>query len=358
MRRISPIAFLITVFGGGGCPGIFEDEPSLRLTDVSNGHAVLQYYTRYSGFETLPSTVWDVDLDSAQTQKVRNARRRFDLQVSGDFYVAEVPDDDDLDGSLVVGGRFSAKREFTVARRNVRLSGRYDRAVALDGSRAVVRTAGGLLVYDLAAESAQNTVEVTDPVAVIHAVGGDHALVVRGSVHSGEVVLVNLSSSAINIPPTVPDGLEPNYFDAVIRDGVVYTGAIRFDSHPAPTQAAIVRFDIEQSAWSVLAVFELDEQSFVSGGVTVDDVSDEYVLAHSLDYATQLDLILIDRRTGECSAIPNPALIPVGCSRVIRGGTIYWVESTTNQRNSDWSLTAYDIAAGTKKSRTLTFPAD
>jgi hypothetical protein len=75
----------------GGCPWNGVSGANRALLSVAGNHAYVQYWPRSSGWEILPSALYEVELATGAGTRRTPPERQAGPQVSGDYYVTEVP---------------------------------------------------------------------------------------------------------------------------------------------------------------------------------------------------------------------------------------------------------------------------
>jgi hypothetical protein len=332
-----------------GCAWLLEDESGLFLKDANDERAVFVHFDEYSGWVTLPSTIWTLDLGTEKVRRVLDARRQYDVQIEGDFYAAELPTDDDQ-GSRIVARRISTGEQFTILERDVQLGGRYDRAFVLDGDRIVARTDEGLLVYDLENREVATTIPVEDHLAVIHEVGGHWALVVRDDVHSGDELLVNLENGQVLEIPPVSDDVHAFFPDAVVSDTWLIMSGFAI-SNDTITDHHVLLFDIPSQTWETLVAVEFEpSEPPVWPLVFVRGATDAHVLITSGSSLVEMRLELLDRSSGQRAVLERRFGLAASPFGMLRGERVYWVDV------AEETLISYDIATQQRTSHPFTIP--
>jgi hypothetical protein len=327
-----------------GC-GDLDQGSSLGLVDANESRAVLEYAEKWSGWEILPSSIWTAELAGGAMSRLKSSRVQAGLQASGDYYVAEVPTDSG-DGSRIVAGQFSADDEWTVYSGSVRLTGRIYPQVALDGTRAVYRTPGGLVVYDLAQRSVAKTIGLATPPVELLAVGGSYAAIMLDTV-SGRVLLVNLEDGTSFEPPDGPEGLQAAFWDAAISDTELVTGAY---SPEADLRAAILALDLTSRTWRVVADYGRSPSWGLLGwSVAVQGADDDVVVVLQVGSPWQRALELVDRTTGTRTQIASGALDAPSCA-LLRNGRVYWLDTRQG------AIQVYNVATGLPGTYLLDLP--
>jgi hypothetical protein len=342
-RFVIAAGLLVAVLAG--CPNLTgPQQSSLSLVDANSQRAVLEYAKNWSGWEILPSSIWVANLPAGDTSRFRAARVQTDLQAAGDFYVAERPTDNGK-GSRVVAGQFSTGDEWTLLRGNVRLTGRIFRQVMLEGDRAVYRSPAGLTVYSLSQRAVLKTIPLTEPAVELLAVGGKYALIALDQ-SDNRRALVNLDDGTAAEPPAAPNGFKGFFFDAALSDTALITAALT-DESAGPVSAAILILDLPAQTWRILADYGQNPGGHAtSRSPAVQGATEQVVLVSLTDGRSQRSFELIDRATGERTAVANLPLEP-SCA-ILRGNQIYWVDPTLGV------IWTYDVTTHA----TSTYPAN
>ena len=355
------LAVMILV-GAGGCIDPSDGQNSLGLVGIADEGAVLDHYEEWSGWTTLPSTVWQVDTAAGAAEKIGTARPRYDLQAAGDYYVAEYSTDS---GSAVMAVQISTGEEITILERDVTLGGRYDRVFVLDGTDAIVLTDDGLLVYDLE-ERTSRAISLDADLSRVLAAGDGYALVERGYVYSGDNLLVDLATGDAAEVPALPEGREAYFGDAVIADGTLVTSGRRY-SGLNEIGLDIFELNIDSGTWSSLVYYAHDSTdgvTFQSGtakqarlGIAatrlayVRGASDAHVLVEFVDTWQQTRLDLLDRTTGELTAVAQrTGILTEQYCGLLHDGRVYWIDEAESK------LIIHDIASGEEDVVTLNVP--
>ena len=119
-----------------GCAGFWEESSSLSVVGVNEADAYFAYSPEWSGFETLPSSFWQLDLETGKATRVYEKRVQYDLQLAGNYVVAERPTNNDQ-SSEVVAKSVASGDESVIFERNVKLGGHYDREFIAAGTNVV-----------------------------------------------------------------------------------------------------------------------------------------------------------------------------------------------------------------------------
>ena len=315
-----------------GC-GNWPDQQgsAVSLVDANGERAVLEYAKNWSGWEILPSSIWVAQLPAGDTSRFKDARVQNDLQAGGDYYVAERPTDE---GSRVVAGQFSTGDEWTLLRRSVRLEGRILREVVLDGDRAVYRTPDGLTVYSLPQRAVLKTVPLAEPAVELLAVGGKYAVIGLDDRYERRA-LVNLDEGTASEPPAPPDGFDAMYFDAAVSDTALITAGFT-EGGEGGVSAAILILDLPAQTWRILADYGSNPGGQVIGRAISVMGADEQVVLVSTTELLSRSLELVDRTTGERTAVTTDTLTTPSCA-LLRAGRVYWADQTLG------AIRAFDV---------------
>lgn len=322
----------------GGCP-VFWDEGADFLVGVNGTKAYIEQYDAWSGFETLPSRVWEFDLTTGERREVVTARVQYDTQAVGDYVVAERPTDDDQ-GSRIVAFQISTGDTVTIQERAVPLGGRYYQVFVLEGQRVVALTDAGLLVYDLAARQIARQINVDPLPEEIYAVGGAWALVSTGATTGTR--LVNLETDEVVTVPAEPTGWHALFFDAALQGDVLFTGAYEAGDDITPTGNAVLALDIATLTWSTLVDYGAPSGTqawSVTPSVCGADATRVVVAVTPSVSSARLETV--ERASGQRTEIVRQTglLASPFLARLI-DGKVYWLD--------DWrgTLVTYDLAIG------------
>jgi hypothetical protein len=334
--------FLVAAFSLAtlaGCPGVIDDSSSLRLVGVAGTDAYLEYAPEWSGFETLATSFWQLDLDTAKATRVYDKRVQYDLQLAGSYAVAERPAQDNQ-ASEVVAKSVSSGDEIVILERDVKLGGHYDREFVVDGTNVVARTDAGLLVYDLFQQAEVKVIPVADELIEIDAAGAGWAIVTRNDVAESSLA-ISLETNAAQVIPEPPDGFHPLFFDAAIEDEYAYTAAFREESAGTPGNR-LLALHIPTLTWSTLV--DYGETRVVPWGdlLHVLGADATNVLAEVFSPFGGSRIELINRTSGQQTTIARE-FTGVVVNPLLHNGQVYWLNGRQNE------LTVFDIAAGTRR---------
>lgn len=314
---------------------------------VQEPAAYLEYAPEWSGFETLPSSFWQLDLATAKARRVYGQRVQYDLQLAGEFAVSERPAKNDQ-ASQVVAKSLSSGDEVVILDRDVKLGGHYDREFIVDGTNVVARTDTGLLVYDLAWQEVARTVPVSDRLVEIYAAGADWAIATRNDM-SGEMLLVRFETGEATLIPEPPDGFAPLPLAAVAADEYVFVPAYHTESETGPVTNRVLALHIPTLSWSTLVDYGETRAAPWGDIVQVTGADVANVLAEVFTPLGSSRIELIARDSGQRTTIARaPGQSPV-CP-LLHDGHVYWLSGVSN------TLNVYDIAAGTRHAIPVQIP--
>lgn len=326
----------------GGCPISTEDGPTTQLLGIAGNQAYFEHYEEWSGFVTLPSTIWELDLDSGEAEQIQTARVQYDLQVAGDYYVAERPTDDNL-GSRIVAVQISTGDEIIVLERDVQLGGRYGRAFALCATRVVAITDDGLLVYDLQTRQVEQTIDVDDELVEIYAASDEWALVVHDAAYSDNELLVNLQTGEVEPIPELPDEYHGLFFEAAFGADSMFTASFREDG--AGEARAVHTLHIPTMTWEMLVDYGESAAPWYATPLTYVRGADEtHVLAEYIDRLRETRIELIEIGSGESVLIDRTEGLwgPQYCPQ-LHANRVYWTDETLGV------LVIYDVSTAQRE---------
>ncbi|MBP7747145.1 MAG: hypothetical protein KA383_13565 [Phycisphaerae bacterium] len=325
-----------------GCGTLFDDS-ALFLVGTAGDTVYLQNFGSYSGYTTLPSTLWGLDLSTGDATKLQAARVQYDVQAAGDYFVAERPMNDNH-ASRIVAVQISTGAELTILERNVSLGGRYDRAFVLTGARVVARTETGLLVYDLATRAIERTVAVDDPIVEILAADAHWALVTRNSVPSGDHLLVRLDTGAARVIPAEPAGRQALFFDAAIVGEELFTGASLVDENGLAIGNEILALDLDDLTWETWATYDAYTPSRLSSrAVYVCGADETRVLVEYLNPLASDRVEVITRATGARTTLTEQTgIFTSTLNPRLEGDRVYWLSSLPN------ALVVHDLVSAAR----------
>lgn len=323
-----------------GCGTLFEDS-ALFLVGTAGDTVYLQNFGTYSGYATLPSTVWGLDVTTGDTTKLRAARVQYDVQAAGDYFVAERPINDNQ-ASRIVAVQISTGDELTILERAVSLGGRYDRAFVLAGTRVVARTDTGLLVYDLPTRTTLRTIAIDDLIVEILAADANWALVTRNSVPSGDHLLVRLDTGAARVVPAEPAGRQALLFEAAIVGDELFTGANVVDENGQAVGNEVLVLHLDDLTWESWAAYDTYTPSLLSTrALYVQGADETRVLVEYLRPSVSDRVEVIDRATGVRTTIhEETGLVSSALGPHLDGDRVYWLSSVPN------IIVTYDLSSG------------
>ena len=301
----------------------------------------------------------------ARAEKIGTARPRYDLQAAGDYYVAEYSTDS---GSAVMAVQISTGEEITILERDVTLGGRYDRVFVLDGTDAIVphgrrtpRVRPGRAY--LAGRS---------PWTRIYRGYSPPATATRWSnaayVYSGDNLLVDLATGDAAEVPALPEGREAYFGECGHRGRHArhFGAALQWPERDRPRhlraghrlgnleQPDLLRPRLDRRRH--LPERHRQEQARLDIAATrlayVRGASDAHVLVEFVDTWQESRLDLLDRTTGELTAIARRAGIP---SRSNTAGYCTMDAFTGSTRRSRRSSST-TVASGEEDVVTLNVP--
>jgi hypothetical protein len=329
-----------------GCPGSWDDSKALGLVGVNGPNAYFVYSPEWSGFEMLPSSFWKLDLDTATATRVYDRRVQYDVQLAGDYAVAERPTNNNQASEVVAKSLLNGD-ETVILERDVKLGGRYYREFIVDGTNVVARTATGLLVYDLVQQAPAKTIPVLDELVEIYSAGAGWAIATRNDVNS-PALLISLDTDAVHVIPDPADGFRAYLYSAAIVDEYVYVSAYREASAGTPG-IRLLALHISTLTWSTLADYGETRPSPWGDLLYVTGADATNVLAEFTTPYGSDRIELVARASGERTTIAQPSgglpVIPL-----LQGGRVYWLSNTLDVLN------VYDIAAGTRNAIPVPIP--
>lgn len=267
-KLVAPFVLFAALTCISGCPTSSDEGASLSLIALDDSSAYLQYYPSYSGWETLPSSVWQVDLATGQTHQLLDNQVRYDVQIAAGFAVSERPT---ASGSEIVAQPLSGGEAHVLLTRSIELGGRYDRSVIATATRAIARTDSGIAVFDLSNSDARSDFPLSVPVTALLAAGETFVLMETERTPQGVPLILDLESGEAT---TIPDDANyaPYLFDSVFIGRQLFTvGFQRDGDHNA---SALLAFDIPSRTWAKIA--DVGSSDFlgvtVVAGRTIDSV--------------------------------------------------------------------------------------
>lgn len=329
-----------------GCSDLFQDPPARFLIGVANDQAYVQHFDAWSGFTTLPSTLWRVNAQTGATEMLVNATTQYDLQANADYYAAERPTPDG-NGGRVIAVEIATGAEITVLERNVVLGGRYDRAFVLAGGRVIARTDEGLLVYDLDARTLAREIAIDKPVAEIETAGTDWAAVTLRNVFSEYQAIVNLATGEVKAAPALPNNAHGYYFGgAIVGDELLIAGFA--NSGAIPASPAVLVLNMNALTWKTLAEYGGQDDTFVPEFLYVVGADETHVLIQAFKPLVGIRLELLDRAADERTTLARNMgwMAETYCAR-FDAGAAYWIDGATGE------LVRYDVATKSRHAVSL-----
>lgn len=342
------LAYLLApaILALAGCPDLFQNPPARFLIGVANDQAYVQHFEAWSGFTTLPSTLWRINAQTGATEKLTDARTQYDLQANADYYAAERPTADG-NGSRVVAVEIATDDEITVLERDVVLGGRYDRVFVLAGGLVIARTDEGLLVYDLDARAVAREIAIDQPVAQIETAGTDWAVVTLRNVFSEYQAFVNLATGVVKAVPPLPNNAQGYYFGgAIVGDELLITGFANYGG--IPTSPTVLVLNMNASTWATLAEYDGTGDAFVPEFLYIVGADETHVFIQAFKPLVGIRLELLDRAAGERTTLARNMgwMAETYCAR-FDAGAAYWIDGATGE------LVRYDVATKSRHAVSL-----
>lgn len=341
----------LATLAAGGCVFQFGDSSLLSLLHVAGSRAYFAHYEEWSGFAELESTLWEIDLNTGDSAPLAAAAVRYDTQATDDYVAAEVPTSDN-EGSRIVATRISDGKQIVVLERDVPLGGRYDRVFVLVDDRIVALTAAGVLVYDLDAEEVERTIAVADPLVELLAASDEWALVTRDNVHSGDQLLISLTTEDVVTVPDIAAGRTGLFFDAALVGDSLFAASVPADDS-AERNNTVEALHIPTLTWETLADYgDAGTSVLFPESVFVRGANSDYVLVEHIDRSSVARVELIDRETGTRQEVGWAATAFGGAvlHPQLGGDLVHWLD------DADRELVTYDITTGAKTTTTVNVP--
>lgn len=302
----------------GGCPQSGQDSSATFLIGQDANFAYFSYSPEYSGFETLRSSVWRVDLTTGEARQLLDSSVRYATQIAGAIAVFERPTDR---GSEVLAVNLSDGETRVLATNSTILGGRYDMRVIAVGQRAIVRTDIGLSVFDLTIRDARVDIPIARNVAEIVAAGGDWAIVTLEDVHAAEHLLVNIVTGDFH-DLAMPGEYYPYFFDAQF-DGERFV-TLGYADEKATRM--ILEYDISTREWANTQLVDISGPLW-SG--TIVGATNDVVVLSSFGLLTPSQIVKVSRASGDQFVIESKLARAPFSSRQF-GDTLTWFDDGAN----------------------------
>jgi len=350
---------------GCGAPWLFGDDAAARILGVEGTRVFLEA-VRYA--EAYPeSSLWVLDLETGDVQRVQEPVLQSWLQASGDYYVTEVLRDD-YEHSDVVAGRISTGERVTICERDRSQSEvGYVDGHFVEGNRAVVGVENGVLIYDLATFSEVRRMELPETVRDMLAFRQGRIFAVGWEGSSDwegweELFLIDIDSGEVLRLPDAPrDGeLYTPYHQVHLADEwLVMDQTVRLEESgeygtfwgslfdESVIRDEILGFHIPTQTWEVLTECEPYDpdnmwafESYLLGGDATQAVVERVsyfpgvLRLEAIDLATRERSLLLER-TGRILQVAYEHASPC-----LHTDQLYWIDGNTNM------LVIYDPQTG------------
>ncbi len=326
------------------------DSSQLFLVGADADDVFVEYYPEYDGFVPWPSSLWSVDLDTGESNRIYDVRQLYFVQAEGDYYVAEEPLEDGKQGRIF-GVQISTGRRMNIETHDTPNGTDYDGGeFILSAGRVVVHTADGLLLYDLAADRVVRTIPLPSNDAFLTAFRNDIAVLgvntgCDGGCESAGFILVDVDAPAtVEVDgPMTGTGF---YFGSALSDDWLFT------THTAYPNASVMvirvlGYHIPEQEWKTVIEYEpVSVDTFAPPVVFVTGGNDAYALIVELRsplvLSSEVRIALADLDTGQLTTVFQAAAIldsPTQGGRLL-GNTVRWITKSPK------AAYVYDIATG------------
>ena len=200
-----------------------------------------------------------------------------------------------------------------------------------------------MLVYDLDAGAVAREIALDDTIAEIHAASQDWALVTRGSVHSGDELVVDLATGAAVETPALPGGASGYFIDGVIVGDDLLTSSY-VETGGSVTAVAVQVLDIATLEWRTLVEYDGTDDGFMPQMLFVRGADATHVLAQVYTPFVGCRLEVIERASGAHTAIAESlGFFAEPFAAHLDDGIAYWIDEGLEQ------LVSYDIDAAQRR---------
>lgn len=322
----------------GGCPQNGQDSSARFLVGQDQDSAYFAYFPEWSGFETLPSSLWRVDLATGQSKQVLDRRVRYDTQIGGRFAVFERPTDA---GSEVVAVSLADGESQILTATSTTLGGRYDVRVKAAGARAIVRTAAGLSVFDLDALGAR--FDISSPQSIVEILSASERwAVVSVSSMQGSKMIFDLSTGDYWELAEL-DRYSPFLSDAAFDGDRFVTVGFVSESH---TRYGLLEYGITAREWTVIDEFE-SETAY--GATSVVALRGDTIVLNSVGLLTPSRIDQMSRTSGVRENIDiKPGSLPYFANQA--GANLAWFDAEGGE------LTIQSLDSGSRRSLSISIP--
>jgi len=332
------VAVLIAI---PGCrETFFWKAPTAEVVGIADGKAYVNYYPESSGFETLPSQIWEVDLADGQKRLVRDMRIDWNQALVAGYLVSTHPTEDGLTYQIVADHIATGQQRVLVSQ-EIGPDGPFDLEFVADETRVFHANDGQLVVYDLAQGGDPTAMDVPGGVSYIYATGAGRVLIER-KVPTMPLVLYDLETEEIFDFPSQIEGYNVYGYGAILLADSVITDGLNSASQ------AVIEWNIDTGESRVL-----ESGPF---GAPLEGLTDPVFFPFGADddraYLSYISIIrgvrydALDRATGDHALIGKVPFPEYPTARQFNG-SVYWV-SVRQQ-----TLYEYDVESG--ETRTLPF---
>lgn len=318
-----------------GCGQGLPDFDDVTVVGVDGDQVVYRYSVPGSGFDTPPSSLWTLDLETGKSRRFLEATLQFSPQIAGDYYVTELVREERTLGRVVVG-EIGTSRRHVIHERTLRPHNSSPSNHLAAGDLAVVLADGNLLVTELSDPDSRRTIAVPECARELIALDHTRAFLEckpasSSSEEASTLVMIDLVTEDVTEFPSAPGHSQPSYHDAHLSDSHLVVSRINGERDEERINQ-ILTLDLATSTWRVLAdvgQFNIDplhlEHTSVTGLEGVNILVERWTYSPPL---SDWSLEIIDLESGASRTIVERSgffdLIPLG--GVLSDGRVIWYE--------------------------------
>ena len=314
----------------GGCGSLGLDESSLTIVGINDEEVFYQFYPEDSGFVTLPSSLWKIDVQSGASKRIREAVKQFGLQVDGDYYVTEIALNDERLGRIVAV-QISTDRRSVLHERPLVPAASDPIIHLLRDDRVILLTSDGLSVYELNQDHLLKTLALPIADLELIAFDGRHVFLDKLNKDSSDGFLVDVDTEEFRSIPLPPGNVYPLYVDAILSYPLLVTsGWEQLDEDRARNE--LLLFNAEANSWQSLVQYDVfDFEDGIPPVVFVTGFDGETVIASLETWGPVVEWSVeaVPISTGARSVITKETgtvfMAPVFAK--LHDGSLYWVDS-------------------------------
>ena len=318
-----------------GCGQGLSDSDDVTIVGVDGDRVFYRYFVPSSSFDTVPSSLWELDLATEKSRRFLEATRQISPQIAGDYYVTELVREEGTVGRVVVG-KIGVSRRRVIHERALQPHVSTPTNHLAGGDFAAVLIGGDLLVTEVSDPDSQRTIALPACVRRLIALDDTRAFLIceprsSSSEEVANLVMIDLVTEEVTEFPPAPGSGQPSYLDAHLSDSHLVVGRVNSESGEDRINQ-ILSLDLTTGTWRVVAdlgPFELASGAVspvIVKGLEGNDILVERFRFHPLQ--SEWSLRIIDLESGASETIVQRSgtfhLIPKGGA--LSGGRVIWYE--------------------------------